>query len=492
MEVTVSDAAPLTIISVSAEVAPWSKVGGLADVAAALPVALARRGHRVIGVAPRYAPYDIAWDTRRTARFGLFGAEHEVRCFHARIDGVDRVFIGHPALSRGGIYGDEHGVYGDNDLRFALLSRAAIEAVALLGLSLPDDGADTIVLAHDWHAALATVYLAARYRHHGRLVRARSLLAIHNLAHQGVFSRDRFAGLDLEEHWWPTLDMGGDVNFLKAGIMAADRLVTVSPTYAAEIRRPEHGWGLDGLLRMRAPVLDGIRNGLDTEAWNPRTDPYLPAHYDLDDLSGKAACKAALQRELSLAEDPTVPLVVFIGRLDAQKGVDLLLSAVPWLRREGAQLVVLGTGDPGLEQRLREVGDDRIRPIIDFSSALAHRLTAAADVQVVPSRFEPCGLTQLQAMRYGAVPVVAATGGLVDTVQPYDPIADQGTGWHFRAGDADDLVRALGDALYTFRQWPEAFRGLVRRGMARDWSWAEPAAAWEARMRDALAVPPWA
>ncbi len=484
--------APLTIVSVSAEVTPWSKVGGLADVAAALPAALAARGHRVIGVAPRYQPYDIAWDTQRTARFGLFGAEHEVRCFHAHIDGVDRVFIDHPSLSRGGVYGDEQGVYGDNEVRFALLSRAAIEAVSLLGLPLPEDGADTIFLAHDWHAALVPVYLAARYRHHGRLARSRSLLAIHNLAHQGVFGPDRFAGLDLEARWWPTLDMGGDVNFLKGGIMAADRVVTVSPTYAAEIQQPWLGCGLDGLLRQRGPVLDGIRNGLDTDAWDPRHDPHLVSTYDADDLSGKAACKAALQRELGLAVDAATPLVAFVGRLDAQKGIDLLLSAVPWLRQQGAQLVVLGSGDPALEQRLRDVADDRIKPWIGFSAALAHRVTAGADVLVVPSRFEPCGLTQLQAMRYGTVPVVASTGGLVDTVQSYDPVAGSGQGWRFTAGDGGDLVRALGDALYTYRHWPDAFGGLMRRGMARDWSWAEPAAAYEARMRDALAVPAWA
>lgn len=484
-------AAPLTIVSVSAEVAPWSKVGGLADVAASLPAALARRGHHVIGVAPRYREYDGAWDTRRTARFGLFGRLHEVSYFHTRVGEVDRIFVDHPVLRRGGIYGDQHGVYGDNLLRFALLSRAAMEAPYSVGLEMPGDGQDTVFLAHDWHAALVPLYLSARYRAHGLRTRARSVLAIHNLAHQGIYGRGEYPGLDLEPRWWPAMEMGGNMNLLKAGIVSADRVATVSRRYAQEICAPDGGFGLDGILRMRAPVVQGITNGLDVQDWDPSTDTHLAARYQVSDLAGKAACKSALQAELGLVQDPAVPLVGFVGRLDWQKGVDLLLGALPWLREQGAQLVVLGSGDPNLEAALRRAEGPSVKAWIGFSSRLAHRFTAGCDLLVVPSRFEPCGLTQVQAMRYGTVPVVAATGGLVDTVQAYDPMAQTGTGWLFHPGSVDDLVLALGNALYTWRHWPDSFKAIARRGMAKEWSWDAPAAEYEAMMRIALATEAW-
>jgi len=480
---------PLRFISVSAEVTPWSKVGGLADVAQALPVALARRGHQVIAVTPRYRDYADAWDTRRTARFGLFGQVHEVRYFHAEIDGVHRIFIDHPVLARGGVYADENGVFGDNLLRFALLSRAAIEAPHHVGLELPEEGRDTVLMAHDWHGALAAVYLAARYRHFGVLQRARSMLVIHNMAHQGVYAPDAFSGLDLERSWWPTMEMGGVLNLLKGGIMAADRVVTVSPRYADEIRSPEGGFGLDPLLRLRGPVVGGVVNGLDTQAWDPAHDPHLVAPYDAGNLAGKAACKAAIQAELGLPVDAGVPLVAFVGRLDAQKGLDLLLAVRDWLVSQGAQLAVLGSGDPRLEDAMRRAQGPTVRAHIGFSGPMAHRLTAGADILVVPSRFEPCGLTQVQAMRYGTVPVVAATGGLVDTVQPYEPFAQTGTGWLFAPGSAGDLARALGEALYTWRHWRDSFQDIARRGMARDASWDAPAAAYEAMARESLAWP---
>lgn len=481
-------AAPLTVVSVSAEVTPWSKVGGLAEVASALPIALARRGNHVVGVAPRYADYDEAWDTQVTARFGLFGHEHQVRYFHGHVDGVDRIFVDHPVLNRGGIYGDAHGSYGDNLLRFALLSRAAMQAPQAVGLEMPDDGADTVYLAHDWHAALVPVYLCARYRAHGAMTRARSILAIHNMAHQGVYARDSFAGLDLEPQWWNTLAMGHQMNLLKGGIVAADRVSTVSSCYAQEICAPQGGFGLDGVLRMRGPVVEGIVNGLDTQTWDPSTDPHLPARYSAKNLAGKAACKAALQAELGLPQDPDVPLVGFVGRLDWQKGVDLLLQATPWLLEQGAQLAVLGSGDPALEGALRSAEGPAMRAWIGFSGRLAHLFTAGCDILVVPSRFEPCGLTQVQAMRYGTVPVVAATGGLVDTVLPYDPMAQTGTGWHFHPGSTDDLVLALGNAIHTWRAWPDSFKAIALRGMSQDWSWEQPAADYETMMRLALAT----
>lgn len=480
----------MNIVGVSAEIAPWSKAGGLGEVAGALPVALAARGHRVMTVSGRYKPYDDAWSTGVQSSFHLFGQMHTVTYHHAKVAGVDRVFVDHPAIQRGGVYGDNTGGYGDNQFRFALLCRAAIEAPRLLPLDGSTYGEDVVFWANDWHGALVPVYLKALYRNVGLFLRAPVLLGLHNLAHQGTYAAESFDGLDLSGRWYPALDMSGVLNTLKGGLVTAERIVTVSPNYASEIRTTEGGWGLDGVLRARAEAISGVINGIDIAEWDPTQDKHLPAHFSATDLSGKGACKAALQRELGLPVRTDVPLLGFVGRLDYQKGVDLIKSVMPWLMSNNVQIVLLGSGSPQLETFLREserVWPHAARGWVGFSTPMAHKVVAASDILLMPSRFEPCGLSQLHALRYGTVPVVHATGGLKDTVEHYNPFRHTGTGWTFGEATPEALAEATAYAVRTWKQFPEAWAGLQQRGMAVDVSWAKSAATYEALFEAAVA-----
>ncbi|GLI71524.1 hypothetical protein VaNZ11_016750 [Volvox africanus] len=514
------------IIFVTSEVAPWSKTGGLADVLGSLPFALAERGHRVMVVAPKYAPYKGIEDTG--VQVTLMG-HAEVTYFHQQIRGVDFVFVDHPSYPRpGGLYADAHGVYGDNQFRFTLLSLAALEAPFFLPLPLPPQqldppkpaaqqsngthseqdmvedvpcskyGQDVVFVANDWHASLVPVYLAAKYRPHGVYRNARCILAIHNLRHQGVFSPSSFATLDLPPQWYGCLEWqypphqrqgswaeeGRSVNHLKAGLITADRIVTVSAGYAEEIQTYLGGWGMEGIIASRSPVLNGVVNGIDTDEWNPATDPHLPAKYDTTNfVEGKSKCKMELQRELGLPVNEHIPLIAFIGRLDPQKGADILLEAAPsLLRHNNVQLVCLGSGNKDLEDGLRWLEGsfrDRARGWVGFNVPLSHRLTAAADILLMPSRFEPCGLNQLYAMRYGTVPVAHKTGGLRDTVIDFNPWNQSGTGWTYTSCDAQGLLHAIGLSLLTYHNHRDDFRKLQLRGMNREASWDQAAQEYE-------------
>lgn len=491
---TETTAAPLNLVFVAAEAAPWSKTGGLGDVVGSLPIALAARGHRVMVVVPRYAEYDDTEDTGVAVE--LLG-HSEIRYFHRRHKGVDWVFVDHPSYKRANLYADERGPYQDNQFRFTLLCLAACEAPLNLPLAPAEGGEPTLYgqditfLANDWHGSLVPVYLAGKYRPHGVYANARSVLAIHNLRHQGVFPPHTFKDLGLPPQWYGACEYqypphqrqgsyaeeGRSVNHLKAGIATADRLLTVSPGYSNEITTYLGGWGLEGLLGARRPVLSGIVNGIDLEEWDPSTDKHLARNYSLSDFkAGKAANKAALQKELGLPVDPDVPLLCFIGRLDFQKGADLMLQVAPWLMSQGVQLICLGTGTPDLEAGLRWLEasfPQQARGWVGFNVAMSHKMTAAADLLLMPSRFEPCGLNQLYAMRYGAVPVAHKTGGLRDTVIDFDPFAQPpvGTGWTFSNFESGGLMHAIGTALTTMKKHPGDFEGIQRRGMARDSSW---------------------
>ena len=486
----------LQICSVTAEIAPFSKTGGLGDVAAALPPALTALGHRVVTVTPRYRAYREAWDTGQRLRFPLFGHLHEVRLFHARTESHgDIVFIDHPAICRGGIYGDEHGSYGDNLFRFALLSRSAIEVARQFRpggqAPLADEG-PVRFLTHDWHAGLLPVYLRAHYQSQGLLKDARSVHVIHNLAHQGQASMSTFGGLDLPGRYGSTVEMDGALNCLKAALVSTDHIVTVSPTYAREICTPGFGCGLDGILRGRRPVISGILNGIDTQGWNPSVDPHIPHQYGAEVFDepedetvrgasgGKALCKAALQSEMGLPVRADVPLVGFVGRLTGQKGIDLLEHVGGWLAASGtAQLVILGTGERRYEQalaRLAQRWQGRVVARLAFDNGLAHRITAGSDILAMPSRFEPCGLNQLYALAYGTVPVVHATGGLADTVPSFNPSSDSGLGWAFSPPTVEAFRQAMGFAIQTWHRYPSTFRRIARRGMAPDRGWE--ASAW--------------
>ncbi len=469
----------MEILFVASEVAPLSKSGGLGDVAGALPAALAARGHAVAVVTPRHGGVD-------PARHGFEAVHHAVQVrgepatLHVRRrGGLSHYLVEHEHYfgSRRGLYGDGQHEYGDNAERFAWLCRAALQVPAACGLS------PRILHLNDWQTGLAAWLLRHEHGQDPVLRQARSVFTIHNLAYQGVFRKEVLPALGLpwDVFHLDAMEFHDRLNLMKAGLVFADALTTVSPTYAAEIRTPEGGEGLDGLLRRRAADLTGILNGIDHAEWDPRSDPHLPAHFDAEELAGKQACKAALQREVGLPPRPEVPLVAMVGRLADQKGVDLVLASLPELLRRDLQLVLLGSGRRDWEQAFAEAArrhPDRLAARIGFDEGLAHRIEAGADVFLMPSRFEPCGLNQLYSLRYGTVPVVRRVGGLADTVKDFDGWQD-GTGFVFADYDPRAMLAGLRRAEEAFRD-RRAWSALQRRGMAQDFSWGRSAARYEA------------
>lgn len=506
------------IIFVTSEAAPYSKTGGLADVCGSLPVALATRGHRVMVVSPRYLngvsdkKYAAAFDTGVRIKVPCFGGQPEVVFFHEYRAGVDWVFVDHPSYHRhGNPYGDENGAFGDNQFRFTILCHAACEAPLVLPLGGYTYGQNCLFLVNDWHAGLVPMLLASKYRPHGVYKDARSILVIHNLAHQGVEPAATYHNLGLPPDWYgavewvfPTwarthaLDKGETVNILKGAIVTVDRIVTVSQGYAWEITTSEGGCGLQGLLSNRKSVLNGITNGIDVDEWDPASDKHIPFHYSVDNLSGKAKCKAALQKELGFAIRPECPVIGFIGRLDFQKGTDLIMMAIPELLQHDIQFVMLGSGDRRTENWMRSTESnykEKFRGWVGFSIPVSHRITAGCDMLLMPSRFEPCGLNQLYAMRYATVPLVHKTGGLRDTVENFDPFADEGngrgTGWAFSPLTSESMLNALKLAITTFREHKASWEGLMKRGMSRDSTWDNAALKYEQVFDWAFIDPPY-
>lgn len=473
----------MDVLFVASEMAPFSKTGGLADVAGALPRALAARGNRVIAVSPRYNVVPEAEDCGLAANIWLYGKLHTARLFILDRDGVRWVLVDNPCYHRGGIYGDENGAYDDNLFRYALLCRVAIEVAETLP-ALDGERLDRPVFhANDWHTGLLPVYLTAAYKQRGRLHGSRVVLGLHNLGHQGTTRASAFSGLGIPRAAWPWLDMHGHLNPLKAGVVTADALVAVSPTYSRQIQ-VDQGFGLEKLLRQRRDRLIGIVNGIGPE-WDPSTDEHLAETYSVDDLEGKKACKSALQRALGLPVRD-VPVFGMVSRLDHQKGIDLVEEVAPWLLSHDVQLVMLGSGASRYEaffRRAERRWPRQARGWVGFSEPLAHQIEAASDVFLMPSRFEPCGLNQLYSMRYGAVPVVHATGGLADTVRTASPGREDATGWAFRPHTAGAFQEALGYALLTMGRYPEAFERIRENGMRSDWSWDRSAARYEAVYR---------
>ncbi|KAK1605241.1 hypothetical protein QYE76_028914 [Lolium multiflorum] len=482
----------MNVILVSAECSPWCKTGGLGDVAGALPKALARRGHRVMVVVPRYGDYEEAYDLGIRKYYKAAGQDLEVNYFHAYIDGVDFVFIDAPLFRH-----RQHDIYGGSRQeimkRMILFCKVAVE----VPWHVPCGGApygdgNLVFIANDWHTALLPVYLKAYYRDHGLMQYARSVLVIHNIAHQGRGPVAEFPYTDLPEHYLEHFKLydpvGGEhANYFAAGVKMADQVVAVSRGYLWELKTVEGGWGLHDIIRQNDSKIHGIVNGIDNEEWNPEVDMHLQSdgytNYTLRTLdAGKRQCKEALQRELGLEVRDDVPLIGFIGRLDGQKGVEIIADAMPWIVSQDVQLVMLGTGRDDLERMLRHFEwqhNDKVRGWVGFSVPLAHRITAGADVLVMPSRFEPCGLNQLYAMAYGTIPVVHAVGGLRDTVSPFDPFGDSGLGWTFDRAEAQKLIEALGHCLNTYRNYRESWRGIQERGMSQNFSWEHAAKLYE-------------
>ncbi|KAA0053773.1 granule-bound starch synthase 2 [Cucumis melo var. makuwa] len=483
----------MNIVIVAAECAPWSKTGGLGDVAGSLPKALARRGHRVmVVIVPRYANYAGLQDTGVRKRYKVHGQDYEVSYFQTYVDGVDFVFIDNSMF-----HNREQNIYGGDRLeilkRMVLFCKAAIEVpwyVPCGGVCYGDG--NLVFVANDWHTALLPVYLKAYYRDNGIMKFTRSILVIHNIAHQGRGPVDDFYHVDLPEHYMDHFKLydpiGGEhFNIFAAGLKTADRVVTVSHGYAWELKTSEGGWGLHGIINEIDWKMMGIVNGIDSKEWSPEYDVHLTSdgytNYSLETLqTGKPQCKAALQKELGLPIREDVPLIGFIGRLDQQKGVDIIAEAIPWMVGQDVQLVMLGTGRQDLEQMLRDFENkhrDKVRGWVGFSIKMAHRITAGIDILLMPSRFEPCGLNQLYAMNYGTIPVVHRVGGLRDTVIPFDPFNESGYGWTFDSAEANKLIHALGNCLLTYREYKKSWEGLQIRGMTQDLSWDHAAEKYE-------------
>ncbi len=460
----------MKVLFVSNEVAPFAKVGGLADVAGSLPRALAELGVDVSVVMPLHQ--QVTTNTRPELALETLEvtAPHETRrasVLQAPLgdSGVPVYFIRYgPYFDRPEVYGPRGGDYPDSAERYAFFARAASALIPALGLS-PD-----VIHCHDWPTGLIPVF--ERLNPLGRA----TVYTIHNLGYQGQFEQAVAPriGIDPASEAMRLVQLGGLINYMAAAIRGATTISTVSERYAREIQRPEFGEGLDGLLRARAGDLCGILNGIDYELWNPATDPALPEHYQPGAMSGKRACKAALQREMGLPVDPQVPVVSVVTRLAWQKGLDVLAQVLPRAVKLPIQFMLLGTGEPALEDTYRLLArqyPEQMAINIGYDEALARRIYAGSDIFVMPSRYEPCGLGQMISMAYGTVPVVTATGGLADTV--VEAPAEQ-TGFVLHGLTADDLLLALERAVLAFRDRPH-WEKLVARCMARDFSWNESA-----------------
>lgn len=486
---TVSSKPVLSVLAVASEIYPVVKTGGLADVAGALPAALASEGIQIRTLVPGYPSVLAALATQKLVASwpDLFGGPVELRSGTSH--GLDLLVLDAPHLYHrsGNPYLAANGLdWPDNLQRFAALSRVA----AWIGQGRLEGYHPAVIHAHDWQAGLAPAYLELEGG-----PRPATVITVHNLAFQGLFPVASLGELGLPASSFSVdgVEFHGQVGFLKAGLRYADRITTVSPTYAAEITTPEGGMGLDGLLRGRSDRLTGILNGIDTEVWNPATDPRLAARYDRDTIGRRGANKAALQAFMGLLVEPVRPLFGVISRLTAQKGLDLLAEALPALLATGGQLALLGSGDATLQAAFMAAADrhpGRVAVRIGYDELLAHQIQAGADALLVPSRFEPCGLTQLCALRYGAVPVVARVGGLADTVIDANPmavVAGVATGVQFSPVTATALAIAIQRAAALFADGA-GWRRIQQAAMATDVSWSVPARTYARMYRDVTAA----
>ncbi|XP_048558397.1 granule-bound starch synthase 1b, chloroplastic/amyloplastic isoform X2 [Triticum urartu] len=497
----------MPIIFVATEVHPWCKTGGLGDVVGGLPPALAAMGHRVMTIAPRYDQYKDTWDTNVLVEVIVGDRTETVRFFHCYKRGVDRVFVDHPMFlekvwgkTGSKLYGPTTGTdFRDNQLRFCLLCLAALEAPRVLNLNNSEYfsgpyGENVVFVANDWHTAVLPCYLKSMYKQNGIYENAKVAFCIHNIAYQGRFPRADFELLNLPESFVPSFDfvdghvkpvVGRKINWMKAGISECDVVLTVSPHYVKELTSgPEKGVELDGVLRAK-PLETGIVNGMDVVDWNPATDKYISVKYNATTVAeARALNKEILQAEVGLPVDSSIPVIVFIGRLEEQKGSDILIAAIPEFVEENVQIIVLGTGKKKMEEELMLLEakyPQNARGIAKFNVPLAHMMFAGADFIIVPSRFEPCGLIQLQGMRYGVIPICSSTGGLVDTVR------EGVTGFHmgsfnveFETVDPADVAAVASNVTRALKQYKTlSFHAMVQNCMAQDLSWKGPAKKWE-------------
>jgi starch synthase len=479
-------AAPLRIAMIASEAVPYAKTGGLADVVGSLPHALRRLGHDVRLILPKYALIDYA-------RHGLspfleplgvwMGDGQEwAAVHHTRNAGLPVYFIeSNKYFDRWGIYHDaDFHDYRDNARRFGFFTRAALQLCRDMDFS-PD-----VVHIHDWQTALGAAYLKIWHWNDPVLGAAASLLTIHNIAYQGVYSAGdyNYLGLQWGNFTSDRFEDHGKVNFLKGGIIYADMVNTVSPRYAEETRTPEFAHGLAPYLNGKGDDYLGILNGVDHATWNPESDPYLPAHYSAGDLSGKVTCKRSLQQRFLLEQEPDMPLIGVVSRFVPQKGLDLLAATIEdILANMRVQFVILGAGDKGQESFFADLPrryPGRVGSFIGYHEENSHWIEAGSDFFLMPSRFEPCGLNQIYSLKYGTLPIVRATGGLDDTVQQYNEANGEGTGFKFWEPSANALYYSVGWAVSTYYDRPVHIQQMVLRAMEEDYSWERSAREYEA------------
>ena len=467
----------MKIAVVASECVPYSKTGGLADVVGALPGALAALGHEVSVFLPKYRQTKLA-DSKAVLRSITVPFDDRYR-FCSVLDGgtahgVRFYFIDYPPyFDRDALYGTPLGDYRDNAERFGQFCRAAIEASKILGA--PD-----IFHCHDWQSALVPILLRSLYADDPALHDAGTVLTIHNIGYQGLFPPDTLPLLLLPWDLFTIdkLEFYGKVNFLKGALVFSDFVTTVSRKYSQEIQSSEYGFGLEGVLRARSATVAGILNGVDYDEWNPETDKYAACHFGPKNLGEKAKCKQDLLTEFGVtAADPKLPVIGIVSRFAAQKGFDLISQVADRLAREEMIVVALGSGDKEYEdlfRRLNKQYPQRFAVKVAYDNKLAHKIEAGADMFLMPSRYEPCGLNQIYSLHYGTVPIVRATGGLDDTIENWDPNTKRGTGFKFTEYSGEALLTALRAALLAYKD-AESWQVLMRNGMAKDFSWTASA-----------------
>jgi starch synthase len=457
----------------ASECVPFSKTGGLADVVGALPHALAAAGHQVSVYVPRYRQTKLT-DAQTVVRSITVPFDDHYRFCSVvsggNHSGVRFYFVEYPPFfDRDALYGTSAGDYLDNAERFALFSRAVLEASKILGVP-------HVFHCHDWQSALIPILLRTQYAEDPAFREVATVFTIHNMGYQGLFSPDTLPLLSLPWDLFTIskMEFFGNVNFLKGALVYSDFITTVSRKYSQEIQTTEFGFGLEGVLRDRAATVTGILNGVDYGEWSPQSDKFTVAKYSPEDLSGKAQCKKDLLAAFGVAgADLRLPVIGIVSRFAAQKGFDLIAQIMDRLAREDMIVVALGNGDRQYEEmflRLQKQFPQKIAVRVAYDNALAHKIEAGSDMFLMPSKYEPCGLNQIYSLRYGTVPVVRATGGLDDTIEPWDARTGRGTGFKFSDYSGESLLLTIKDALKAFRDQP-SWKNLMRNGMSRDFSW---------------------
>jgi starch synthase len=461
----------------ASECVPFSKTGGLADVIGALPPALVHLGHKATVFLPRYRQTQL--DNPRTVIPSITVPFDDRYRFCSVLDGgvrsgVQFYFIEYPPFfDRDALYGTALGDYHDNAERFALFSRAVLEATKILGA--PD-----VLHCHDWQTALMPILLKTLYDEDPAFATVPCVFTIHNLGYQGLFPPEILPLLMLpwDLFTMSKLEFYGKVNFLKGAIAMADFITTVSRRYSQEIQTAEYGFGLEGVLRARGNTIAGILNAVDYLSWNPETDPHIAAKYSAADMSGKAKCKADLLKEVGMAPDTQLPVVGIVSRFVAQKGFDLVQQVGDRLALEELILIVLGSGQKEYEDMFRRLSKQfpqKVAARVAYDDPLAHKIEAGSDLYLMPSHYEPCGMNQIYSLKYGTVPVVRATGGLDDTVEQFDSRTQKGTGFKFREYSGEVMLDTLRAAIGLYRSDKNAWQTLMRNGMAQDYSWPNSA-----------------